>query len=143
MKIFLWAIVLALTACSSPRGAQNGTPSARSDRDSTSTDISEKAEYNPDKVSSREVPQALNLRDYLARVPGVMVDGYNVSIRGGGPPLFVIDGVQAGRSLAQAESLVSVHDIDYVEVLKSPTDLAMYGRLGGNGVIRIFTKKGE
>ncbi len=30
-----------------------------------------------------------------------------------------------------------------MEVVKSPSELALYGRLGGNGVIRIFTKRGE
>lgn len=86
------------------------------------------------------VQDALTLADYLQRVPGVYFDGYNVSIRGGGPPLYIVDGAWVGRSYYAAASAVSIHDIASVEVLKSPSELAMYGREGGNGVIIIHTK---
>lgn len=133
---------LSLAACSSSRTGQGKEVAGRKPQDSTAIADS-KREFNPDEVSHKDIPYALNLRDYLARVPGVVLDGYNVSIRGAGPPLFVVDDVPIGRSLRDAENLVNVYDIDYVEVVKSPSELALYGRLGGNGVIRIFTKRAE
>ena len=86
------------------------------------------------------VQNALTLADYLQRVPGVYVDGYNVSIRGGGPPLYIIDGVWVGQSYYAAAGAVGVDDIASVEVLKNPSETALYGRYGGNGVIIIHTR---
>ena len=36
---------------------------------------------------------------------------------------------------------LSPHDIEKIEVLKNPADVALYGMRGGNGVIKITTKK--
>ena len=85
------------------------------------------------------VQDAYTLADYLERVPGVHFNGNNISIRGGGPPLYIVDGVWLGRSYYDAASAVSIHDIASVEVLKDPAELAMYGREGGNAVIIIHT----
>ncbi len=146
-KHISWAAIalgLLLAACSAPQGAQEGKAADRHGPDSTAlAEEGRHAGFNPDIVSNKKMPQAMSLRDYLARVPGVVVEGYNVSIRGAGAPLFIIDGIQVGRSLRDAENMININDVDYVEVVKSPTELAMYGRLGGNGVIRIFTKRPE
>lgn len=88
------------------------------------------------------VPNPINLANMLERVPGVLVDGNQVSIRGGGPPLFIIDGVQVGRTMASVENAVNVQDIASIEVLKSPGERAMYGIQGVNGVIIIRTVSG-
>ena len=56
-------------------------------------------------------------------------------------PLFVVDGVSVGFSYQQVEHLVNVNDIASVEVLKGPSDTALYGRQGANGVIVIRTKR--
>ena len=86
------------------------------------------------------IPEAFTLADYLQQVPGVYFDGNNVSIRGAGPPLYIIDGVWVGRSYYGAANAVSIYDIASVEVLKSPSETAIYGREGANGVIIIHTK---
>ncbi len=86
------------------------------------------------------VQQPLTLADFLERVPGVYMEGNDVSIRGQGTPLFIVDGVWVGNSYASAASAVSVNDIASVEVLKSPAETAIYGRRGANGVIIIHTK---
>lgn len=91
----------------------------------------------PDTI---EVSNALTLSDYLQRVPGVYFNGYNVSIRGAGPPLYIVDGTWIGRSYFGAANAVAIDDIASVEVLKSPSETALYGREGGNGVIIIHTK---
>jgi TonB-dependent SusC/RagA subfamily outer membrane receptor len=89
----------------------------------------------------RVISEPQSLADFLVGIPGVYLDArYGVRVRGGGPPLFIIDGVPIGNSYESAASSVSVHDIESVEVLKSPGDLALYGQRGANGVIIINTK---
>ncbi|MCB0597167.1 MAG: TonB-dependent receptor plug domain-containing protein [Lewinellaceae bacterium] len=86
------------------------------------------------------IENAWTLADYLRRTPGVNVNGNNISIRGGGSPLFIIDGTWVGNSYSSAANLVNVEDIASVEVLKNPSETALYGRYGGNGVIIIHTR---
>ena len=93
---------------------------------------------------------ALNLADFLRKVPGVRVMGSSnnivVNIHGTSSfhqtsvPLFVIDGQPAGTNYSKVNNMVDVRSIDHVKVLKG-SDAAIYGMRGGNGVIEIFTKK--
>lgn len=89
---------------------------------------------------------------FAGRFPGVQVfqQGGGVLIRvrgvntfqGNVEPLFVLD----GQILAQGNGgVIDVNpsDIARIEVLKSATDLAMYGSRSGNGVVRITTKRGN
>lgn len=79
------------------------------------------------------------------RVPGVIVRGNSVTIRGPSSfyasqdPLFLIDGIPT--DMANAMQL-STHDIDRIEIIKG-SDAAIYGSRGGNGVIAIYTKRGK
>gem|GEM_PF-829014 len=86
----------------------------------------------------------ISLADFLVRVPGVFVDEKGsrtiVTIRGG-KPLFIVDGVRLGNSYASAASVLSIHDIDSVEVLKSSSETIIYGREAAFGVIIIKTKR--
>lgn len=118
----MWAaaLLLIVTACSTSNQA-----------------VTTKEQTEHDQVI--EIQNPLTLADFLERVPGVNVSGYEVSIRGQGPPLFVIDGVQVGFGYHAAASSVNVHDIYSVEVLKGP-ETAIYGIRGQNGVIVIKTK---
>lgn len=63
-----------------------------------------------------------------------------VSIRNGGPPLFVLDGIPRA-DLAEQIRWMSTLDIERVELLKGPR-AAMWGSRGANGVILIYTKRG-
>ncbi|HKG91939.1 MAG TPA: TonB-dependent receptor plug domain-containing protein [Gemmatimonadaceae bacterium] len=87
-----------------------------------------------------------------ARFPGVVVSesaqgGITIRIRGissfyaSNEPLYVVDGTPispgAGGSLA-----LNAHDISTIEVLKDPSQTALYGMRGSNGVIVITTKRG-
>lgn len=87
----------------------------------------------------------------MDRFPGVDVRrtfGGGVSIRIRGPasfysstePLYVIDGIpiQAGPGGLAG---INPHDIASVTVLKNPSDTAIYGLRGANGVIVITTKR--
>jgi len=82
------------------------------------------------------------------------------SILGGAEPLYVIDGVIVDNS---SEALVSLSgnaprgnqalsnrmadfdpaDVDHIEVLKGAAAAALYGARANNGVIQIFTKRGQ
>jgi TonB-dependent SusC/RagA subfamily outer membrane receptor len=53
--------------------------------------------------------------------------------------LIVVDGVEYG-SFAQANSSISTHDVESVDVLK---DGSIYGSRGANGVVLITTKTGR
>ena len=62
----------------------------------------------------------------------------NKSINTDPSPLFIIDGFQGG-SIAD----LNPNDIESVEVLKDASATAIYGWMGGNGVIIVTTKKGK
>ncbi len=85
------------------------------------------------------------------RVAGVSVDAQGgpgavavVRIRGFGSNndndvLYVIDGVQ----MRGGSNLINPNDIETITVLKDPSNTALYGAQGGNGVIVITTKSGK
>jgi TonB-dependent SusC/RagA subfamily outer membrane receptor len=105
-------------------------------------------------VGDRDVTRqnAVRLEEMFAgRFPGVQVyqQGGGVVIRvrgqttlnGSSEPLFVLDGqpmVQGNGGVID----VNPNDIARIEVLRSATDLAMYGSRSANGVVRITTKRG-
>jgi TonB-dependent SusC/RagA subfamily outer membrane receptor len=80
------------------------------------------------------------------RIPGVNIYGNQIIIRGpntlmgSNQPLFLIDGVPT-RDIDAIRS-IPVGEIDRVEVLKGPS-AAIYGMRGANGVIAIYTKRGQ
>ncbi|MDR3062326.1 MAG: TonB-dependent receptor plug domain-containing protein [Dysgonamonadaceae bacterium] len=76
--------------------------------------------------------------DILRTIAGVSVTGENVSIRGAGTPLVIIDDMP---NEADVLSYVQVEDIDEIEVVKD-AQAAIFGSQGGNGVIMITTKRG-
>jgi TonB-dependent SusC/RagA subfamily outer membrane receptor len=103
----------------------------------------------PDAViRSEDIPSGY--RDVLqvlqGRVPGVVVNGDNVYIRGihtligNTDPLYLIDGIPV--SDVSSVLAIPVEDIDRIEILKGPS-CAIYGSRGGNGVIAIYTKRGS
>ncbi len=79
------------------------------------------------------------------RIPGVMVRGNDINIRGinsffaSTDPLFLVDGVVVDKDFALS---MSPYDVDRIEVLKGP-EAAIYGSRGANGVIAIYTKRGK
>jgi TonB-linked SusC/RagA family outer membrane protein len=82
------------------------------------------------------------------------------SILGGAEPLIVIDGVivennsdalvslganatRGGAALTNSLSDIAPGDIERVEVIKGAAAAALYGSRANNGVIQIFTKRGQ
>ena len=93
-----------------------------------------------------------NLQNALNRFPGVTVKplasgGVQIlMLRGGGStfygsdaPLYVLDGSPLPDG-TNGLIMVNPHDIQKIEVLKNPADIAIYGMRGRNGVIKITTK---
>ena len=74
-----------------------------------------------------------------------MVSGDDIVIRGVGTllgssePLFLLDGFPVDKEVILSTNMV---DIDKVEVLKG-NDAAIYGLRGSNGVVSVFTKRGD
>lgn len=128
IKYFVWlSAVLLFLSCNSSKGLTSASPP-------------EKVDYQ----GKRE------LVDYLRRTPGVEVRGSGsnilVLVRGAksvstdNNPLYVVDGVQVGRSYAAAASAANTFMIEYVNVI-TPPRAGKYGSLGTSGVIEITTKK--
>ena len=88
-----------------------------------------------------------DIKNLFYTVPGVLVTGNRISIRGGGDPLVVIDDMPytpgPGETALDILSMFSIHDIGKIGVIKDGAKLSMYGMRGGNGVIVVYTKRGE
>lgn len=118
-------LMVLLTSCGSTQDAFNDSGKIEPDP------------YDGKRVTVIQNP--LSLADFLLRAPGLAFRNGEVSIRGGGPPLFIIDGVPIGHGYANAANAINPLDIESVEVISGP-ETAFYGRRGINGVIIIRTK---
>jgi TonB-linked SusC/RagA family outer membrane protein len=120
------------------------------------------------KIDPKNIPQSANnsVEELLfGRAPGLRVTqsstqpggGINISIRGRGTPLFVVDGVvypagglePGNGSISGTDGVnrgglagLNPDDIESVEVLKDAS-AAIYGVAASNGVVLITTKKGK
>jgi Large extracellular alpha-helical protein len=81
----------------------------------------------------------LTLFEMLGNIAGVNVNGQEISIRGGGVPTFMIDGVYV-NSIEDVYYL-NTSDIQNIYVYKG-VSATMFG-IGGNGAIAITLKRGE
>ena len=63
----------------------------------------------------------------------------NISIRGGGTPLFVIDGIVQDQATF---NLLNSQDIESISLMKDAASAAVYGALAGNGIVVVKTKSG-
>lgn len=79
-----------------------------------------------------------NLFDLLRRMNGIFVNGTEVTMRGGGPAVFYLDGMQI-----EAEFLedVSGSEISFIDILKGP-EAIMFAN-GGNGVVALYSNTGN
>lgn len=94
-----------------------------------------------------EIPDGYSdlLQVIQGRVPGVTVTGNSVLIRGvhsmfgSNEPLFLVDG-----AIADLETFRSINpkDVEFIEFLKG-SNTAIYGIRGSNGVIAVYTKRGD
>ncbi len=86
----------------------------------------------------------------VGRISGVSVSpapGGGIVVRMGGPtsfysgqePLIVVDGNPVAGS-GGTLTWLDPHDVEYIRALKDPSETAIYGVRGANGVILIKTK---
>ncbi len=91
-----------------------------------------------------------NIFEYLeGKVAGMVVTGNGISMRGGGLPLFLIDGFEvsdfppgSGNMLNEIKNL-RMNEIERIDILKNSMNMAMFGSKGGNGVIAIYRTSGD
>lgn len=99
-----------------------------------------------EEISAVPVP---NITQSLAgRAPGLIVQqsggGVNakarISIRGGGDPLYVIDGI-----ICESRDFENLNptDIESMSILKDASATAIYGARAANGIIMVTTKRGS
>lgn len=90
-----------------------------------------------------------NMAQGLAgRSPGLIVQAHgggvnstpNISIRGGGEPLYVIDGVIRNKT---DFANLSPDDIEAMSILKDASATAVYGARATDGIIQVTTKRGK
>lgn len=65
----------------------------------------------------------------------------STSVYGNNEPLYILDGMPIDPGPNGSINGLNPYDIESIKVLKDPTDTAMYGSRGANGVIIIKTKK--
>lgn len=63
----------------------------------------------------------------------------SISIRGGGDPMYVIDGIVQDKS---AFMRLASQDIESLSVMKDAASSAVYGASAANGIVVVTTKKG-
>ena len=93
-------------------------------------------------IGAAEMDQmpGMNVLDYIQRVPGVMVNGDDVSIRGAnGNPLFIVDGFET--DVIDDIKYLSSTEIESISVFKGPS-ATIFGSKGANGAIAITLKRG-
>ena len=100
-------------------------------------------------ISNKElttVPVTNTTTALAGKLPGLIAvqrsgepgaDNANLSIRGFGDALVVVDGI-VGRDFARLDP----NEIESITILKDAASTAVYGVSGGNGVILVTTKKG-
>jgi len=80
----------------------------------------------------------------VIRAPGgglqILIRGGNNSFYGSSEPLYVVDDVPLAPG-SRGIVFLTTQDIQKIEVLKNPADIAIYGVRGGNGVIKITTRR--
>lgn len=132
--------LLALAACSASQPAfDEDAPRRRSTSNVVyGEDLITSGDFDIERSLANRVP-GVDLRVYSGRSM-LIIRGIN-TILGDPRPLYVLDGMVLSREAGSPLRMLNVYDIDYIEVLKSAGDTALYGVLGGNGVIRIYTRR--
>jgi hypothetical protein len=89
-------------------------------------------------------PSGNILESLQGRVAGMQVRRagqyrFTTTIRGQGPPLYLLDGIPIDES---AIIFINQFDISHIEILKSIEASGIYGGRGSNGVVAFYTRRG-
>ena len=95
-----------------------------------------------------EAPYTSVVAGLAGRTPGLFVSESGgepgslptISLRGGGEPTYVIDGIVASK---QEFSMLPPEDIESISLLKDAAAAAVYGFNSANGILLVTTKKGD
>lgn len=94
---------------------------------------------------------SISLDRYISRLSGVSVmgtgDRATIQVRGADSieldsrPLFIIDGVRAGRDFSQIYRMINMANVESVQVMRPRRATQIYGTDGGFGAILINMKR--
>ncbi|WP_207433649.1 TonB-dependent receptor plug domain-containing protein [Sabulibacter ruber] len=97
--------------------------------------------YNqPDySLKGSNLPQAQDIISALqGRVAGLMSNGGEISLRGGDPPLYLLDGMPIDVEYVRG---ISMTEVEAIDIIKPGPSSTIFGSQGGNGVISIILKQ--
>lgn len=128
------AVALACSSNSNTRPSRPLSPEARDTASIANTDGKSMADLFAGKFAGIQVARTSDggLQ--------ILVRGGNNSFFGSDEPLYVLDETPL-PSGSRGIVYLNPNDIERIEILKNPADLALYGVRGGNGVIKITTKR--
>ena len=103
---------------------------------------------NMDEIKSIQ-NNNISLLDRIRSNPAIRINGNNLnakvyinginSIYNQKEVLFVLDGLKVGK-YSEVANLIGNSDIEAINILKEPSDLALYGFIGSGGVVLIKSK---
>jgi len=94
------------------------------------------------KITSESLSRynGMSILNFLQTIPGILVSGENITIRGSvGAPLIIIDGFETEN--IEDISYLTTDDVEAIDVFKGAS-ASIFGLNGGNGAIAITMKKG-
>ncbi len=120
----------------------------------SSKDIQAAAPLSIDEALQGNVAGALVMRNSGNPAGGISVRLRGAStVVGSSDPLYIMDGVIVNNNSTQLINLggytqnrlvdIDPNEIDHIEVLKGAAAAAIYGSRASNGVVQIFTKRGQ
>ncbi|MGV3539721.1 MAG: TonB-dependent receptor plug domain-containing protein [Rufibacter sp.] len=87
-----------------------------------------------------DLPPGLDVINALTgRVAGMQVSNGEITMRGSQSPLFLLDGMPVD---AEQIRMISMQEVESIDVLKPGPSSAIYGLQGGGGVIAVTLKRG-
>ena len=146
-RTLLSIAVVAVAGCGGsgqPETAPAPSPPDRVNAADAATVTASTIEQSPPSESIEKILEGRVAGVVVSRAPdgGIAVRIRGVSsIHGNNEPLYILDGMPIVAGPGGSLQGINPHDIESIRVLKDPTDTAMYGARGANGVIVIKTKK--
>ena len=151
----LTVVAVYAIGCAHPNAASRQSQVTDTTRAAARPDTGHLSNRDPSTVTSVDSRVGANEPIEMAlqgKVPGLEVTRTNdgsVAIRihgpssffGNGEPLYVLDGIPITPGPNGRISGLFAKDIESIQVLKDPSETALYGVRGGNGVIVIKTKQ--